>query len=314
MTATIDAKTTKNHLNQLFRASSTRIRRCLAIKRVAYVKISSNKEDEREYGFKQLGKVLSIQIKSYERYIGKVGILNITVTSLLKQIDSLKLWEDGFFRKWMLKGSKNELEGNVALTDDKILSITKNIEYLYTNVNSQKVLFKQRMYGSEEAELRDLIEKEIAKSEELINELNGLMEIVVESINSIGVLQVKFINSLRKWKKNAASFDVGTFLDTLKERVPIFYFIKTYAIAIGFIVGFFASDEYMKVAGFIGGGTFVGIDYFADFITSLPIQRKVKNKLLAMIKKAFYSEENKHKQIAVTMIAGLEEVPSTDNL
>ena len=74
----LDIPSLNKSLNELFRATVTRIRRCISVKRVACEKIREDNQDAREYGFTHLNKIIDLQLTSYPRYIKNLTPFNGT--------------------------------------------------------------------------------------------------------------------------------------------------------------------------------------------------------------------------------------------
>ena len=121
----VNVEQTQQYLNQLSRATVTRIRRCVAIKRVALQKIREDSPEARVYGFKHLEKVIELQIASYPRYIINIERFLAEVKSTKEIVASLEPLDKGFFSKIKFSNSKNNLELDVALTEEKFELIKK---------------------------------------------------------------------------------------------------------------------------------------------------------------------------------------------
>ena len=108
----LDIPSLNKSLNELFRATVTRIRRCISVKRVACEKIREDNQEAREYGFKHLRKVIEIQIQSYPRYRNNLNPFSGKVASLKEQINSLASLDDGFIGRFRFNNAKKNLEGS----------------------------------------------------------------------------------------------------------------------------------------------------------------------------------------------------------
>src|SRR3989338_7249975 len=96
----LDIPSLNKSLNELFRATVTRIRRCISIKRVACEKIREDTQEAREYGFKHLRKVIELQIQSYPRYRNNMNPFAGKVASLKEQISFLEPLEGSFIGRF----------------------------------------------------------------------------------------------------------------------------------------------------------------------------------------------------------------------
>ena len=110
----LDIPLLNKSLNGLFRATVTRIRRCISIKRVACEKIREDNQEARDYGFTHLRKIIELQIQSYPRYRNNINPFAGKVASLKKQMNSLEPLDNSFIGRFRFNSSKKNLEGNIA--------------------------------------------------------------------------------------------------------------------------------------------------------------------------------------------------------
>lgn len=309
----IDAKPTQNYLNQLSRATTTRIRRCIAVKRVALEKIREDTQESREYGFKHLNRIIELQIISYPRYAINIQRFLTLVKSAGEKISLLQPLDRGFLKGFLFKGDKNNLEFDIALTEEKFASIREKAGTIYEMVTAQRKLLKLSMTGDEEAELRRLLAVEFEKSEELIKELNSCMEIIFRAIQAMSVFQIRFIKFLKRCKTHKFSNiidDSQVFCDKVEKHISTFYAFKTYIQVAGFSLYLFAPYKEIKTFGLVMAGGILGLDTLVDFISGLPAQRRIVIKASARIRAVAYEEEENQKQLTARILAEVQRVPS----
>ena len=197
----LDISALNKSLNELLRATVTRIRRCISVKRVACEKIREDSPEAREYGFTHLRKIIDLQVISYPRFTKNLSPFNGTVGLLKQQLDFIEPLDAGFISRLRFNSAKKNLDGNIALTESKLSSINEKMNQVYGVIEAQSGLLKlvmprdriivlpsgraakrkmlgSNMSGDEEAKLRNLISIEENLSEEIISELNGCMEFV----------------------------------------------------------------------------------------------------------------------------------------
>ena len=309
----VNVEQTQQYLNQLSRATVTRIRRCAAIKRVALQKIREDSPEARVYGFKHLEKVIELQIASYPRYIINIERFLAEVKSTKEIVASLEPLDKGFFSKIKFSNSKNNLEFDVALTEEKFELIKKKADVIYEICTAQRKLLKPSMTGNEEANFREFITLEVEKSEELIKEVNKCMDIILNAVNNMGICQIRFISFLEKCKRKKfsnISEDFQVFCDKIEKNISVFYAFKTYIQISGLLLGVFASSAEMKMLGAAIFGSSWGVDAIMDFVASLPAQRRITKKIIYKIKVVFYKEEQKQKELTAEILASVQRMPS----
>lgn len=328
----IDISALNKSLNELFRATITRIRRCISIKRVACEKIREDNQEAREYGFTHLRKVIEIQIQSYPRYRNNINPFAGKVASLKEQINSLEPLDDSFIGRLIFNSAKKNLEGNITLAESKFESIKQKMDKVSRIIEAQGELLnliasgdriiilpkgrfaKRKMLGSnmsgdDEAKLRNLISIEENLSEEIISELNGCMEFAFRALKSIGIIQIKFIRFIKRSRaKRGANLieESQAFCDKIERHLSTFYAFKSWIQIFGIGVGFFAPIQEVQTAGFyVAGGAF-GVDFIIDFMSGLPETRRRIKKLMNKVDE----EEVKQRQLTAKILAEVQRVPS----
>ena len=133
----LDISALNKSLNELLRATVTRIRRCISIKRVACEKIREDNQEAREYGFKHLRKITELQLQSYPRYRNNINPFAGKVASIKEQVNSLEPLDDSFIGRFRFNNAKKNLEGNITLAEGKFESIKEKIDTVYRKIESQ---------------------------------------------------------------------------------------------------------------------------------------------------------------------------------
>ena len=305
----IDTTSINKSLNELLRATVTRIRRCVAIKRVACEKIREDNQEAREYGFKHLRKVIELQIQSYPRYRNNINPFAGKVASLKEQINSLEPLDDSFIGRFRFNNAKKSLEGNVAIAESKFESIKKKMDKVSRIIEAQRQMLKPNMSGDDEAKLRNLIFIEENLSEEIIAELNSCMEFVFRAVKNIGTIQIRLIKFVRRSFANRGANlieESQAFCDKIEKHISTFYAFKSYVQLLGICVGFFAPVQEIRTIGFaVAGGAF-GLDWIMDWMSGLPETRRIIKKLANKVDE----EEIKQRQLTAKILAEVQRVPS----
>lgn len=305
----IDTTSINKSLNELLRATVTRIRRCVAIKRVACEKIREDNQEAREYGFKHLRKVIELQIQSYPRYRNNINPFAGKVASLKEQINSLEPLDDSFIGRFRFNNAKKSLEGNVAIAESKFESIKKKMDKVSRIIEAQRQMLKPNMSGDDEAKLRNLIFIEENLSEEIIAELNSCMEFVFRAVKNIGTIQIRLIKFVRRSFANRGANlieESQAFCDKIEKHISTFYAFKSYVQLLGICVGFFAPVQEIRTIGFaVAGGAF-GLDWIMDWMSGLPETRRIIKKLANKVDE----EEIKQQQLTAKIFAEVQRVPS----
>lgn len=309
----LDISSLNKSLNELFRATVTRIRRCISVKRVACEKIREDNQEAREYGFKHLRKVIELQIQSYPRYRNNINPFAGKVASLKEQISSLEPLEDSFIGRFRFNNAKKNLEGNIVLAENKFQSIKEKMDKVSRIIEAQREMLKPNMSGDEEAKLRNLVSIEENLSEEIISELNGCMEFVFRAIKNIGIIQIRLIKFLRRSFANRGANlieESQTFCDKIEKHVSTFYAFKSYVQLLGICVGFFAPMQEIRTIGFaVAGGAF-GLDWIMDWMSGLPETRRIIKKLANKVDE----EEVKQRQLTAKILASVQATPTISSL
>lgn len=305
----LDVHSLNKSLNEILRATITRIRRCISIKRVACGKIREDNQEAREYGFKHLRKIIELQIQSYPRYRNNINPFSGKVASLREQINSLEPLDDGFIGRFRFDRVKKNLEGNITLTESRFDSIKENMDKLYRIIEAQRELLKPNMSGDDEAKLRNLISIEENLSEEVISELNTCMEFVFRAIKSLGIIQIKLVKFLRRSLANRGANlieESQTFCDKIEKHISTFYAFKSYVQLLGICMGFFAPVQEIRTIGFaVAGGAF-GLDWLMDWMSGLPETRRIVKRLVNKVDE----EEEKQRQLTAKILSEVKRVPS----
>ena len=301
----LDISALNKNLNGLLRATVTRIRRCISVKRVACEKIREDSQEVRDYGFKHLRKVIEIQIQSYPRYKNNLNPFAGKVALLKEQLNSLEPLEDGFIGRIRFNSAKKNLEGNIALTEAKFEFIKEKIDKLDRIIEAQRELLRANMSGDDEAKLRNLISIEENLSEEIISELNSCMEFVFRTIKNIGIIQIRLIKFVRRSYTNRGANlieESQSFCDKIEKHVSTFYAFKSYIQLFGICVGFFAPIQEIRTVGFaVAGGAF-GLDWIMDWMSGLPETRRIIKKLANKVDE----EEEKQKQLTAKILVNMQ--------
>lgn len=305
----LDISSLNKSLNEILRATVTRIRRCVSVKRVACEKIREDRQEAREYGFKHLKKVIEIQMQSYPRYRNSLNPFAGKVALVKEQLNSLEPLEDGFIGKMRFNHAKKNLEGNIVLTESKFESIKEKMDKVSKIIGAQRELLKPNMSGDEEAKLRNLISIEENLSEGIISELNTCMEFVFRAIKNIGIIQIRLIKFMRRSYVNRGSNlieDSQTFCDKIEKHVSTFYAFKSYVQLLGISVGFFAPVQEIRTIGFaVAGGAF-GLDWIMDWMSGLPETRRIIKKLVNKVDE----EEENQKRLTAKILFDVQRVLS----
>ena len=326
----VDVEPTQAYLNQLSRATVTRIRRCTLIKQAALEKLHSDDLKERKRGFAHLIIALHFQKRSFSRYIKFLEQFQATAELAGQDIASSQPLQTGFFGSLSYSSAKNDLIGSFRLTEEIFLSIkTKSIslqeiieaQFVLTKINFdidkpslkradvEKMASAIKIDGDDEARLRSLISFEIRESEKLISNLNKCMEISDRILKSAHILQrrfIKFLDDIRKGKLPDFLRDPDALCDKIKEQMPVFYALKTVIVLLGVPIALFVPIQAISFVGKIAAGGFIGADQAGDSVASIPAFKKIINK----INRTVDVEEEKQRKITVEIIAGLKEMPS----
>ncbi len=308
-TVGLDISSINNSLNELLRATVTRIRRCVAVKRVALEKIREDSPEARLYGFKHLSKIIEIQIKSYPRYLKNIDSFISQTPLLREQLASLQPLDKGFISKFRFDANKKKLEGNLTLVESKFEFIKEKASLIYEIVNAQRNSLKPNMSGDEEVHFRRFLSVEFEKSEELINELNSCMEFAFRSLKEMKVLQIRFIKYLERCKSNYFSNvidDSKVFCDKLEKHISAFYMYKSYIQLIGLCLGFFVPVKEIKAVGFAAAGSVFVLDWMVDWVSGLPEQRRRIKQIMNKVDE----EEAKQKRLREEILTSVQRMPS----
>jgi len=309
----LDIPSLNKSLNELFRATVTRIRRCISVKRVACEKIREDNQEAREYGFKHLRKVIELQILSYPRYRNNINPFAGKVASLKEQISSLEPLDDSFIGRFRFNNAKKNLEGNITLAESKFVTIKEKMDKVSRIIEAQRELLKPNMSGGDEAKLRSLISIEENLSEEIISELNSCMDFVFRAIKNIGTIQIRLIKFLRRSFANRGANlieESQAFCDKIEKHISTFYAFKSYVQLLGICVGFFAPIQEIRTIGFaVAGGAFA-LDWIMDWMSGLPETRRIIKKLANKVDE----EEVKQRQLTAKIIASVQATPTIPNL
>jgi len=327
----LDIPSLNKSLNELFRATVTRIRRCISVKRVACEKIREDNQEAREYGVTHLKKIIDLQVASYPRFMKNLSPFNGTVGLLRQQLDFIDPLDAGFISRFRFNNAKKNLVGNIALTETKLQSINEKMNQVYRVIEAQSELLKlvmsrdriivlpkgtakrkmlgSNMSGDEEAKLRNLISIEDGLSEEIISELNGCMEFLFRAVKSIGIIQIRLIKFVRRSFANRGANlieESQAFCDKIEKHISTFYAFKSYVQLLGICVGFFAPVQEIRTVGFaVAGGAFA-LDWIMDWMSGLPETRRIIKKLTNKVDK----EEEKQRQLTAKILAEVQIMPS----
>ena len=300
-------------LNKLLSSATTRIRRCISVKRVALEKIRQDNQEDRAYGFRHISTILAIQSKSYPRYIENIQIFLNSASPLMEKISSIKPLNAGMFERVAFNRTKNNLEKSVMQTVEKFNLIKRQASEIFSLVEGQRSLLKPNMPGNEEADLRHLIEVEDEKSKELINNLNSCIGIASRAIKGIVVFQLrlkKFLQkSIRKRGSNLIE-DSEALCNKIESYISTFYAFKSYIQLVGLAAGLFCPIKEVQLVGFaVAGGAFA-LDWVMDWIAGLPETRRIITKLSLRMRNAVDQEELGRIQLTRDILARAEIVPT----
>ena len=305
----VDISKINSSLNELFRATVTRIRRCISVKRTACEKIREDNQEAREYGFKHLRKVIELQMQSYPRYRNNISPFAGKVASLKEQVNSLEPLDDSFIGRFRFNNAKKNLEGNIAIAEGKFESIREKMDKVSRIIEAQRELLKPNMSGDDEAKLRNLISIEENLSEEIISELNGCMEFVFRAVKNIGIIQTKFIRFIKRSRANRGANlieESQIFCDKIEKHLSTFYAFKSLIQIFGVGVGFFAPVQEIRTAGFyIAGGAF-GVDFIIDLMSGLPETRRRIKRFMNKVDE----EEVKQRRLTAKILGDMQRTQS----
>lgn len=295
----IDIRAARISINHIFRATTTRIRRCISIKRIAVEKIRSDDPKDRAYGFKHLSRVIDIQRRSYTRYVQNIqAVLTqiVPLNRLSSQLASLKPLESGYIARTRFNHNIRKLLERVTEIEHAFPSIVEKVNVLRSIIEKQHQLLKPNMSGEEEAELRRSIEVEEDESKVVIKELKDCMETTFKLLRGINLFQIRFLKYLKKCIKHKFSNlidDAQVFCDKIEKYISAFYANKTLIQSVSFAVGFLASNETIKIIGLSVAGGIFGVDFLMDGIAGLPANRRYIRYWRARIKGIVDEEEQK---------------------
>lgn len=326
----IEVEPTQAYLNQLSRATITRIRRCTSIKQAALEKLRSDDLKEKKRGFAHLIIVLHFQKRSFSRYIKCLEQFQAAAELARYGVASSQPLDTGFFGSWSYSSAKNDLIRSFRLTEEIFLSVKTKSMSLQELIEAQVALTKAnldidrpslkradvekmvsaiKIYGDDETRLRSLISFEIKESERLIGDLSKCMEISYRILKSASILQrrfVKFLDDTIKGKLPDSLRDPDALCDRIKEQMPVFYALKTVIVLLGVPIGLFVPVQSISFIGKIAAGGFIGADQAGDSVASIPAFKKIINKINGTVD----AEEEKQRKIVAEIIAGLKEMPS----
>lgn len=293
----------REKINIIFRATQTRFKRCLLVKKAAIVKIGRYEQKNREYGFKHLLRIIAIQTKSYPRYVKNLRVILKETEPLKEKIISLEPLEANFLGKISFTHRKKKLLELIVNVEENFVSIEQKTNFLINHINHQEQLFKSQGFnlsGDQEAWLKRSILLEEKESEAIMKDLSNCVETSFILLKKMDLFQIRFLNFLKRSLKNKFSnlIDESQIVcDKIKDYISTFYAFKSYTQAIGFAVGMFAPDGIIKASGWaIAGGVF-GIDYLMDWVAGLPETQKIIARLKAKIKGTVDEEEEKWRNL-----------------
>lgn len=300
-------------LNRLFSYASTRIRRCISVKRVALEKIRQDNQEDRAYGFRHINIILAIQSKSYLRYIENIQIFLNSANPLIRKFGYIQPLSGGVWEKITFSRTKNNLEKDVEQTLGKFSLVKRQASEIYSLVEGQRKLLRPNMPGSEEADLRHLIEVEDEKSRELIKNLSSCIDNTVRIVRSVVVFQLRLKKFLRKSiKKRGGNLieDSEALCNKIENYISAFYAFKSYIQLVGLAAGLLCPIKEVQLVGFaVAGGAFA-FDWVMDWIAGLPETRRIVKKYTLKIKGRIDQEEVARAQLTRNILARAESMPT----
>ena len=213
---------------------------------------------------------------------------------------------EGILDRVRFNHRRNVLQKNILETNQKFVDIKRLATEIYNIVEGQRRLLRSNMTGSEEADLRHLLEVESEKSKEFIKELNGCIYFVTRSIESIAIFQIRLLKFLKKsiiQRGRNLVEDSEAVCNRIEEYISTFYAFKSYIQLVGLVTGFLCPIKEIQMIGFaVAGGAFA-LDWIMDWIAGLPETRRIANKFISKIRKIVDEEELRKQQLTRTILA-----------
>lgn len=132
-----------------------------------------------------------------------------------------------------------------------------------------------KLSNEDEVNLKRAISVELEESEKLVKNLKNGMELIFRLIRSFVVFRTRFKNFFREGRKISKAVAFSESLSgKIEKYTSVFYALKSYMQAAGFILAFTAPWDQAKAIGLATAGGVFAVDYIFDWIAGIPQTRR----------------------------------------